>query len=110
MHLTCIRAAERAHTNFVRPGGNKASRARYARFCNIWACSSVGQSGGLIILWSQVRVLPGPPLLYFALLFYCGASAAGARGPGNADPTATVANLTTLTPRRLIQLISAQKL
>ena len=26
-----------------------------------WACSSVGQSGGLIIRWSQVRVLPGPP-------------------------------------------------
>ena len=26
------------------------------------ACSSVGQSGGLIIRWSQVRVLPGPPI------------------------------------------------
>jgi len=26
MHLTCIRAAERAHAVFVRPGGNKASR------------------------------------------------------------------------------------
>ena len=28
-----------------------------------WARSSVGQSRGLIILWSQVRVLPGPPVL-----------------------------------------------
>ena len=26
------------------------------------ACSSVGQSGGLIIRWSKVRVLPGPPI------------------------------------------------
>ena len=27
----------------------------------VWAHSSVGQSSGLIIRWSQVRVLLGPP-------------------------------------------------
>ena len=28
-----------------------------------WACSSVGQSGPLITVWSQVQILPGPPFI-----------------------------------------------
>ena len=34
-----------------------------------WAHSSVGQSRGLIILWSQVRVLLGPPAHFGAHAF-----------------------------------------
>ena len=37
-----------------------------------WACSSIGQSRGLIIPWFQVRVLAGPPYLSRAYGCYRG--------------------------------------
>ena len=43
------------------PRTRRGARVRYNSSAAPRACSSVGQSRGLIILWSLVRVQPGPP-------------------------------------------------
>ena len=44
----------------IRPTTEEPFEVYYAPFPR-WACSSIGQSRGLIIPWFQVRVLAGPP-------------------------------------------------
>jgi hypothetical protein len=39
----------------------EVGKAAAANKFEMWACSSAGQSGRLIIGWSMVRVHPGPP-------------------------------------------------
>ena len=59
------------HYSPFAPPGNQLTRRFFLESASgagsigaLWACSSVGQSSGLIIHWSKVRVLPGPPSQY----------------------------------------------